>query len=123
MQNYENIIRNNTEKESKLILIPLDQLQEIVSQAVERCFNSQKPEPIPDEMLTIREASKLILLSVSTIYGLVSRSQIPSNKQGKRLYFFKSELLDWIKSGRRKTIKESLADGDKIRVINKKNRG
>jgi len=59
-----------------------------------------------DELLTIQDAATFLNLSVPTIYSLVSQSKIPVNKRGKRLYFSKIELIDWIKSGRRKTIDE-----------------
>lgn len=59
-----------------------------------------------EELLTISGASKLLDLSVATIYTKVCKNEIPVNKQGKRLYFYKTELLDWIKSGRIKTIAE-----------------
>jgi excisionase family DNA binding protein len=59
-----------------------------------------------DELLTIAEAAKLLNLSVPTLYGKVSKQEIPVNKQGKRLYFYKSELASWIKTGRQKTAAE-----------------
>ncbi|WP_409415817.1 helix-turn-helix domain-containing protein [Flavobacterium sp. PS2] len=59
-----------------------------------------------EELLTIEGASKLLSLSVATIYTKVCKNEIPVNKQGKRLYFYKTELLEWIKSGRIKTISE-----------------
>jgi excisionase family DNA binding protein len=65
----------------------------------------------PDsELLTITQAGKVINLTVPTIYSLVSKKLIPYNKKGKRLYFLKSELLDWVKSGRKKTIAECEAN-------------
>lgn len=59
-----------------------------------------------DELLTIAEASQLLKLAIPTIYSKVSRNEIPVNKQGKRLYFYKSELIEWIRSGRVKTNEE-----------------
>ena len=59
-----------------------------------------------DELLTISEAAILLKLSVATIYTKVCKNEIPANKQGKRLYFYRAELLNWIKSGRIKTITE-----------------
>ena len=65
----------------------------------------------PDrELLTITQAGEVINLTVPTIYSLVSKKLIPHNKKGKRLYFLKSELLDWVKSGRKKTIAECEAN-------------
>ncbi|HEU4790335.1 MAG TPA: helix-turn-helix domain-containing protein [Flavobacterium sp.] len=61
---------------------------------------------LEEELLTIDGASRLLNLSVSTIYTKVCKNEIPVNKQGKRLYFYRTELLNWIKSGRVKTITE-----------------
>jgi excisionase family DNA binding protein len=49
------------------------------------------------DFITIQEAAAFLSISVQTIYGLVSRSEIPVNKRGKRLYFSKQELAGWIK--------------------------
>lgn len=59
-----------------------------------------------EDILNIEEASKLLNLSVSTIYSKVSKREIPVNKQGKRIYFYRHELSQWIKSGRIKTYLE-----------------
>jgi len=52
--------------------------------------------------LTIDETAKLLSLTKGSIYGLVHKNTIPYHKKGK-LYFLKSEILDWIKSGKRET--------------------
>jgi excisionase family DNA binding protein len=66
-----------------------------------------------DELLNIKEASNLLNLSVSTIYSKVSKREIPVNKQGKRIYFYRHELMEWIKSGRVKTYLEIQGDIEK----------
>jgi excisionase family DNA binding protein len=40
-------------------------------------------------------------LSVPTMYSKVSKGELPSMKRGKRLYFSRSELMSYIKQGRR----------------------
>ncbi len=67
-----------------------------------------------DELLTISQAAKFLNLSTPTIYGKVSRKEIPVNKQGKRLYFYKSELAEWIKAGRKKTLSEINQEADQF---------
>jgi excisionase family DNA binding protein len=62
--------------------------------------------PDADELLTVQQAAELLKLSVPTIYGLVSKAEIPVNKRGKRLYFSKGELTAWVKEGRKKTLTE-----------------
>jgi len=68
-------------------------------------YNKQD-KVIDNDLLSVNEASILLKLSVATIYSKVCRNEIPVNKQGKRLYFYRTELLNWIKSGRIKTISE-----------------
>lgn len=59
-----------------------------------------------EELLTINEASELLNLSKFSIYSLVSKRKIPCSKVGKKLYFSRLELIEWIKSGRLHTITE-----------------
>ncbi|MGJ8666716.1 MAG: helix-turn-helix transcriptional regulator [Patiriisocius sp.] len=61
-----------------------------------------------EAFLTIDELAKLISMTKGSIYGLVHKNAIPYHKKGK-LYFLKSEILDWIKSGKRDS-KSSLED-------------
>ena len=63
-------------------------------------------QPKADEPLSIDEVTDLIGKSKPTIYGYVSRNEIPHSKSGGRLYFFKSEIIEWIKQSRVKTIQE-----------------
>jgi excisionase family DNA binding protein len=59
-----------------------------------------------DGLLTIDEAAKLLTLAVPTLYGMVGRREIPFCKKGKRLYFIKQELTEWVHSGRKQTASE-----------------
>ena len=93
--------------------ITFEQLPQAVSELHDKLNNIEQllregklHAPEEDELLTILGASKFLNLSTQTVYGKVSRNEIPVNKQGKRLYFYRSELVDWIKSGRKKTVSE-----------------
>ena len=66
-----------------------------------------------DELLNVEEASKLLNLSIPTIYSKVCKKEIPVNKKGKRIYFYRHELMNWIKSGRVKTYTEMKNDIEK----------
>ncbi|UAY55780.1 helix-turn-helix domain-containing protein [Arachidicoccus terrestris] len=74
---------------------------------IEVLLGKLKPqqEKVPD-LLTIAEAAALLGLAVPTIYAKVCHREIPFFKQGKRLYFSRRELLEWIQSGKKKTFKE-----------------
>lgn len=65
-----------------------------------------------EQLLTIKEASDFLKLSVPTLYSKVSRNELPYMKQGKRLYFSSTELMEYVKQGRRKTDVEIQADAD-----------
>jgi len=62
-----------------------------------------------EEILNLDEACKLLNLAKPTIYGLVSQRKLPYMKQGKKLYFSKQELTDWLKQGS-KTVKDLATD-------------
>ena len=41
-----------------------------------------------------------------TVYGWISDKKIPYNKNGKMVCFLKSEIDEWLRQGRRKTVDE-----------------
>jgi excisionase family DNA binding protein len=93
--------------------LTFDQLPQAVSklqdklESIEQLLLHQHEHPPGyEELLTITNAAKFLNLSVPTIYSKVCRKEIPVNKRGKRLYFYQSELTEWIKSGRKKTADE-----------------
>jgi len=47
------------------------------------------PTKEAEKLLTIKEASEFLKLTVPTIYSKVSKNELPYMKQGKRLYFSK----------------------------------
>ena len=54
----------------------------------------------------IEEACRLIGKAKPTVYALVRKRLLPCYKNGKKLYFFEDELLNWISRGKRKTMDE-----------------
>ena len=56
-----------------------------------------------EEIGGIDLAIEITGLAKPTIYSLCSERKIPHSKQGKRLYFSRQELTDWLKQGKRKT--------------------
>lgn len=61
---------------------------------------NQHPEP--DELMTIKQAGEFLHLTVQTLYNKVSKNEIPFMKRGKRLYFSKDELTEYLKKGSNK---------------------
>jgi len=81
-------------------------LLEKVSQIESHLAKDPRSAGDENDLLNITQAAKFLDLAVPTLYSKVSRKEIPVNKQGKRIYFYKSELQAWIQKGRRWTVKE-----------------
>lgn len=81
-----------------------------------------KIEPIgqPEQLLTVQEAAQFLNLTVPTIYSKVSKGELPYMKRGKRLYFSREELLQYLKEGRRKSNVEIAAEAEGYLSKNKK---
>lgn len=93
-----------------MVIIQLDseQLSTVIQQAVRRVMN-ESPVIAGDqeeEILSIQQAADFLRLTVPTLYTLNSKGEVPSCKRGKRLYFSKADLVNWVKEGRRKTVSE-----------------
>ena len=80
-------------------------------------------EPIKSRKpIEIEEACKIIMKARPTVYALARKGQIPSYKNGKKLYFYLDELLAWIDSGKRKTTAELKAEIEAETKTNKTKR-
>jgi excisionase family DNA binding protein len=56
-----------------------------------------------DETLTVDEVCQILKVRPATIYGKTCRNTIPFTKQGKRLVFFKADILRFQREGYRPT--------------------
>ena len=50
--------------------------------------------------------------SKPTVYGWVNVGTIPVHKGGKKLRFLKSEIDNWLRQGRKKTLAETASEAD-----------
>lgn len=93
-----------------LITLSEKELEELISASVQNAlqeFFSNAPFLNQNSQIGgIELAERVTGLTKSTIYGLVSKRQIPHKKRGRRLYFLETELTDWIKQHHRKTVYE-----------------
>ena len=91
--------------------LPLSELEPIFKRWIKeaqdelqpKVFNYQKEA---EDLLTVQEAANFLSLVKPTIYSKVNKRELPFMKRGKRLYFSQSELLEYIKEGRRQTATE-----------------
>jgi len=80
----------------------------------------QGGQPETDEILTVQDAAKFLSLSVSTIYSLISKGELPVMKRSKRCYFSKVELINYLSQGRKKTLAETASEAEQYLIKNKK---
>src|SRR5690606_33856922 len=62
-----------------------------------------EPTEQPEKLLTVQEAAQFLNLTVPTIYSKVSKGELPVMKRSKRLYFSSTELMEYLKEGRKKS--------------------
>jgi excisionase family DNA binding protein len=105
--------------------LSIPEIRQLFRQELETYFATQKQgntnQPEPEQLLTVQQAAELLNLSVPTLYGYTQRAEIPVCKRGKRLYFSKQSLFEWIKDGRKKTLAETASEADQY--LTKKKRG
>jgi len=82
-------------------------------ESIERIVLALKSEEPREDLLNVAEAAAFLKISEASLYTKVSRKEIPFSKPGKRLYFNKSELQEWINAARHKTRNEIRAQLNK----------
>ena len=94
--------------------VTFEQLPQAVTQLFDKLENIERlllqkeisKQPEPEIFFTVQDAAKFLTLSVPTIYGLISKGELPVMKRSKRCYFSKVELINYLKEGRKKTLSE-----------------
>ena len=108
------------------ISLPIEDLQTVIIDCVNACLKYNKQpsteQPDPDRWLNL---SELIIYhpdkpSKPTVYGWVHSGLIPVHKGAKKLTFLKSDIDNWIKQGRKKTVAETASE---VEAYLKKKRG
>lgn len=74
-----------------------------LSEKIDKMSELAETSANPDSHRVIHadEVCKMIRKSRNTLYAMTSKGLIPSYKQGKYLYFFEDEILEWIKNSRK----------------------
>ena len=67
-------------------------------------------QPASDQWLNVQELSEYLpdRPAVATIYEYTANDKIPFHKKSKRLYFLKSEIDEWLRTGRKKSKAERM---------------
>lgn len=96
-----------------IIEMTAEELSQLIENVVQRVIRTEllsnkavRVGPELEILMTIQAAAEFLNLTVPTIYSLTSRHLIPFMKRGKKLYFSRKELTEYVKSGRNKTVNE-----------------
>ena len=93
------------------IAAQLNRMEAMIERLSKERVTPKAPEPPADlGPLTIDQAAAFLRLSKGTLYGLVHRKAIPHCKSRKRLYFDRSQLLNWINAGHQQTVEQIIDD-------------
>lgn len=89
-----------TEEKIYLTGLTKEQLAELVGSEVERRLHSITAASTVDEKkpLSVAEAATFLGIARQTVYNGTSAGSIPHHKQGNKLFFFRDELLGWIRN-------------------------
>lgn len=107
------------------ISLPIEELQTVIIDCVNSCLRNNKqesktPTNQPEQLLTIEQAADFLSLTVPTMYSKVSKGELPVMKRSKRLYFSRTELLEYLKEGRKKSNAEIEQEAAAYLLNNKK---
>ncbi len=110
-----------------MILVQLDseQLSNLIQSSVRMVLRETTPKTVdhndqPEQLLTIQAAAEFLSLTVPTMYSKVSKGELPVMKRSKRLYFSRTELLEYLKVGRKKSNTEIEQEAQTYLLNNKK---
>jgi len=82
---------------------------------------AEPPTKEAERLLNIDEVAELLHLTKPTVYTKHSRGELPGVcKRGKRLYFQRDVIINWIKEGRKKSKAEIEAEADAYLSDNRK---
>ena len=80
----------------------LSNIENLILDIKHQPFNTELIKQ-PEQLLTVQEAAQFLNLTVPTIYSKVSKGELPVMKRSKRLYFSSTELMAYLKEGRKKS--------------------
>ena len=91
------------------MIIPVNKeiLMQIVHSAVREAFAEYNKKVAPmehtEDMISAEDAAKFLDIKISTLYFKTHMKEIPFMKKGKKIYFSRKELAQWVAEGRQYT--------------------
>ncbi|MBY0436303.1 MAG: helix-turn-helix domain-containing protein [Cyclobacteriaceae bacterium] len=93
-----------------------NELETLIENSIKKVLGTQKSEQQtePDRWFDLTELCNYLpdKPAKATAYGWVHTGAIPCHKGAKKLRFLKSEIDQWLKTGKRKTVAELASEAD-----------
>jgi excisionase family DNA binding protein len=95
-------IKNYLDENNVVCAALIELMRPLILEAVERAIQDLNSQPTQQAArpLSIEEAAQFCKCSKHTLYRKTAAGTIPHFRQGNRLLFDETELLEWLKSGR-----------------------
>jgi excisionase family DNA binding protein len=94
-----------------IVQVEKDELRNLISEAVQKAVSEIPTQRVPESVqwFNLSEFCEYHpdKPSVQTAYKWVQTGKVPCHKSGKKLRFLKSEIDNWLKDGKRKTLEET----------------
>ncbi len=107
-----------------LTQLSIPELGQLFHETLDRYFADKQiaaASPEPDEIGGVEMAMEITGKAKPTIYNYCSDNLIPHSKRGKKLYFSRNELTDWLRAGKRKTRSELALEAENFSLKNPDN--
>ena len=104
----------------EIIIERLDAIERLLYEIKSGKQGDNVPVVYANELMNVQQVAEYLTLSVQTIYGLVHKMEIPNSKRGKRLYFKRTDIDDWIGQSKRKTVAEIEQEASNYLLRNRK---
>lgn len=111
----ENLTHNTLPQGVAHLIKEVSELKQLLTEKQEKPTTQQA-----EQLLTVQEAAQFLNLTVPTIYSKVSKGELPVMKRSKRLYFSSTELMEYLKEGRKKSNAEIERDAEEYLSNHKK---
>ena len=80
----------------EIIIEKLNNIENLLKQRQTNITASQQKQSSENEIMNLSQAATYMSLSKSTMYKHTSTREIPHFKRGKRVYFKKTDLDEWL---------------------------
>lgn len=92
-------MENITFEQLPLAVATLTDKVDLLADKIETLINQARQQEESHRVLNVYELARLLDKAPTTIYAMTSDKRIPHHKRGNKLYFFESEIIEWIAQG------------------------